>query len=674
MKFILLKISIIVVNCCIFFCTKAQSPAVGIIGFEPLPVNSVLPDGWLRNQLDIMTKGSTGYLDEVLDKLKDNGWIQEEGYKGAELPYWLDGALPLAYLLDDRELKAKVLRYVNRVLETQRPSGYFGPFSESERKTGKAVTSSNCEDGDDWWPRMVMLKVLRQYYMATQDERVIPFMERYFHYQLNSLKQCPLSQWTDWAESRGADNALIVMWLYELTGDEKLVELAALLQDQSYPWTSWFGSRDWVIRAAAYQDYENWMSRHAVNVAMGLKAPLIDYMVSGNRCFLDTLRTGFDDLMMLHGLPMGIFSGDEDLHGNAPSQGVELCAIVEAMFSLEEIIRFTGDVHYMDALERMAFNALPAQTTDDYNAKQYYQIANQVQVDKGVFDFSLPWYRQMCNVFGMKSGYTCCMTNMHQGWTKFASRLWLRSPDKGLAAFTYSPSSVTTTIGEEQYKVTIEQQTSYPFSEDVRFVFRLEEAVSFPLHLRIPGWCEQAVISLNGLELERPAGGQVFILNEKWHDGDELLLHFPMKIAISKWGRNSRAVERGPLVYALKIGERWERGVDEEEGEYYCVYPEGKWNYGLLEEAVNDPEAHFIVKEFSPAGRDFVWNLDHSPLELRTRGKQIPNWQLVDGLARQPVNERKGTYKGEVSPETEEITLVPYGCTKVRVVAFPVVK
>ncbi|MFN2440338.1 MAG: beta-L-arabinofuranosidase domain-containing protein, partial [Chitinophagaceae bacterium] len=76
---------------------------------------------------------------------------------------------------------------------------------------------------------------------------------------------------------------------------------------------------------------------------------------------------------------------DEDLHGNAPTQGTELCAIVESMFSLEHAIGVTGDTHYMDALERMTFNALPAQTTDDYNHKQYFQIANQVHIKKGVF-------------------------------------------------------------------------------------------------------------------------------------------------------------------------------------------------------------------------------------------------------------------------------------------------
>lgn len=87
------------------------------------------------------------------------------------------------------------------------------------------------------------------------------------------------------------------------------------------------------------------------------------------------------------------------------------------MYSLEEAAAITGDASYLDALERMAFNALPSQTTDDCNAK-YFQVANQVQISKGVFNFSLPFEREMTNVLGMRSGYTCCLANMHQGWPK----------------------------------------------------------------------------------------------------------------------------------------------------------------------------------------------------------------------------------------------------------------
>ena len=102
------------------------------------------------------------------------------------------------------------------------------------------------------------------------------------------------------------------------------------------------------------------MNRLGVNVAMGIKLPAIYYHFTQKKEYLDSLKTGFTDLTLLHGLPNGMFSTDEDLHGNLPTQGTELCAIVEAMFSLEEIISITGDNSYADAVERIAFNTLPA--------------------------------------------------------------------------------------------------------------------------------------------------------------------------------------------------------------------------------------------------------------------------------------------------------------------------
>lgn len=643
--------------------------------YEPLPLGAITPEGWLRNQLTIMRKGTSGHLDEVYGKVKnDNGWLGGAGDGWEETPYWLDGALPLAYLLDDKILQEKVLKYVNWTLENQRPSGYFGPITKEERERKISITAANCAAGDDWWPKMVMLKVLQQYYSATADKRVVPFMTKYFRYQLEAIKTCPVGKWTDWATSRGADNVMMAQWLYSITKEPFLLELASRLESQSFPWSRWLANRDWVINAATYQNDEHWMQRHGVNVGMALKSPAVNFQRTKDSAYLKGLATGFHDLMTLHGLPMGIFSADEDLHGNDPVQGTELCAIVEAMYSLEEIIAITGDPHYMDALERMTFNALPTQTTDDYNAKQYFQIANQVQVSRGVFSFSLPFEREMNNVFGMRSGYTCCLANMHQGWTKFTSHLWYATRGKGLAALEYSPSTISANVGRNAVPITIREVTAYPFEETVRFELSLEKETAFPLQLRIPAWCNEALISLNGTELRREKGGQVITINRSWKNNDRLTLQLPMQMTTSNWGRNSRAVERGPLVYALKLEEQWEKGHDEKEGDYFSVSAKQDWNYGLLESIVKDPAAHLQLKALQPVSDSFVWNQASAPLAIIATGKKIPAWKITDGIAPQPVTDRTGVYRGKVNDEQEKITLIPYGCTKVRIVAFPVVK
>ncbi|HBB90202.1 MAG TPA: hypothetical protein DC042_00335, partial [Bacteroidales bacterium] len=151
-----------------------------------LPLGSVKPQGWLLEQLTIMNKGLTGHLEEVYPAIsKDNGWLGGTGESLEATPYWLDGALPLAWLLDDPVLKGKVLKYIDWVLDNQRPSGYFGPYTKYERDSGAKV--ENINQGDDLWPRMVMLKVLQQHYSATGDKRVIPFMTRYFRFQYENL-------------------------------------------------------------------------------------------------------------------------------------------------------------------------------------------------------------------------------------------------------------------------------------------------------------------------------------------------------------------------------------------------------------------------------------------------------------------------------------------------------
>jgi hypothetical protein len=620
-----------------------------------------------------MRKGTTGHLDEVHKKIAtDNGWLGGKGDGWEETPYWLDGAVPLAYLLDDAGMKEKVLKYINWTLDHQRKSGYFGPVTKWERETGKEVTADQCVNGEDWWPKMIMLKVLQQYYLSTKDSRVLPFMTKYFRYQLNTLNPCPLNKWTEWAEARGVDNMLIAQWVYSKTKDPAIPKLVAILQKQSFKWADWIGGRDWVINAAAYQDEKDWMRRHGVNVGMGIKDPVVQYQRTGDKKYLEIMKRGFNDIMTLHGLPMGVFSADEDLHGNLPTQGTELCAVTESMFSLEEATAISGDPFYMDALERIAFNALPAQTTDDYNNKQYFQIANQVQISRGVFDFSLPFDRQMNNVLGMKSGYTCCLANMHQGWTKFASHLWFKKGN-GLSALAYSPNSITTTVGATGKLVTIDEDTQYPFESDIRFTITTTGAVAFPLELRIPAWAKKATVSINGKLYNTYNRGQIISINRTWKSGDKVTLSLPMELKATEWGRNSRAVERGPLVYALKVKEKWEKGTEERQGEYFSVFPDSDWNYGLLDSTLNNMNQHFEVKKISEVGTDFVWNLQHAPIEITAKGKQIPDWKVVNGVAVQPVTDRTGIYKGKVDKEVQRITLVPYGCTKVRIVAFPVV-
>jgi hypothetical protein len=235
----------------------------------------------------------------------------------------------------------------------------------------------------------------------------------------------------------------------------------------------------------------------------------------------------------------------------------------------------------------------------------------------------------------------------------------------------YSPSEIKTTVKGES--ITISEETNYPFEDVINFKFAMKKPVTIPLQLRIPAWCTEAIVTLNGKALRTAKGGQIITLEQTWKDKDILMLQLPMEVTTSNWAKNSRAVERGPLVYALKLGERWEKGNEPTEGDYFSIYPTEAWNYGILQDAIRDPKAKLQVT-VRPVATPFVWNQQHAPITITAPARKIPDWKIVNGIAHQPITTRTNVYQGETGKEIETISLIPYGCTKVRVVAFPVVK
>ncbi len=123
----------------------------------------------------------------------------------------------------------------------------------------------------------------------------------------------------------------------------------------------------------------------------------------------------------------------------------------------------------------------------------------------------------------------------------------------------------------------------------------MKTPVEFPFEIRIPAWCKEPSVKVNGKKVQVENGAQIIAINRKWSNLDQIVVHFPMEVTTSNWGRNSVAVERGPLVYALKIKERWEKGNAASEGNYFSVFPESEWNFGLTQDAVKNPEEKMRV-------------------------------------------------------------------------------
>ncbi|MEZ4700429.1 MAG: glycoside hydrolase family 127 protein [Rhodothermales bacterium] len=622
-----------------------------------LPIGAVKPEGWLLEELRRQANGMTGRLDEWYPTVgATNGWLGGDGDVWERGPYWLDGLVPLAYILEDVHLIEKARPYIEWTLASQREDGFFGPAPE-EASTENTAQQQR-KNAADWWPRMVMLKVLQQWYEATGDERVPAFMTNYFRYQLARLDVEPLGHWTGWATARGGENQASILWLYNLTGEPFLLELGQKIFEQSNDWTGDFE------KGKVSTDY--WYT-HVVNVAMGIKQPAIEYLQTGDIRYLNAVRTGLAGLMEKHGQASGMFSGDELIHGTEPTRGTELCAVVELMFSLETLMAITGDVDYIDRLEKIAYNALPTQVNDDHTGRQYFQQVNQVRVSFGDHQLFYDGYQDaLC--YGLLTGYPCCTTNYHQGWPKFTRSLWLASQDRGLAALVYAPSHVTARVGADGREVTLREETNYPFEEQVRFVVETDAPTTFPLHLRIPAWAEGARLRINSAEWEPQIPGRIVTVDREWRDGDAVTLELPMAVRMSTWYERSVAVERGPLLYALPVDEN-KRLVDApkpgaDEHARWEMTPTAAWNYGLVFDRSDLAASFEVVTTDMPA---YPWTADAVPVRIKANGVRIPGWHEYNGSAGRtppsPVRVENGV--------AEPITLIPYGASTLRVAAFP---
>jgi hypothetical protein len=640
--------------------TQAKAPLRQSPYIE-LPLGAIKPQGWLREMLIRQKTGATGNLDKLYPLVmgKRNGWLGGDGDLWERGPYWIDGLLPLAYILQDKALIAKVKPWIEWSIKSQRPDGYFGPSKDLGPEPG--IQRDNAQD---WWPKIVMLKVLQQYYSATGDKRVINLMTNYFKYQLKELPTHPLDHWTFWARYRGGDNLAMVLWLYNQTGDKFLLDLADLVHKQTFDFTNAFLNTDLLST-------DN--SIHGVNLAEGMKEPAIYYQYHPEAKYADAMTKGFKDLRRFNESVPGMFGGDESLHGNNPTQGSELCSAVEMMYTLENTLAITGDLSYADHLEKIAFNVMPTQIDENFVGRQYFQQANQVMLTRATRNFDVNHDgTDVC--YGILTGYACCTSNMHQGWPKFAQNLWYATPDKGLAALVYSANEVKAFVGNNT-EVSFKEETNYPFDETIKFTFGSKKNVSFPLSLRIPEWCSKASIKINGTDYQQPNGNQIVKITREWKQGDVVELTLPMHVFKNTGYENSISIQRGPIVYALKIGEQEKvvkTGKDSIDygNSFTEIRPTTPWNYGLIRVDDNKLTDSYKVENIKPVSAN-PWTAANAPIQIKTKGRRIPSWGLYNESAGPLPFSTIWNFK--TAKEEEELILIPYGCSRLRITQFPVI-
>jgi Beta-L-arabinofuranosidase, GH127/F5/8 type C domain len=603
--------------------------------FIKLPVGAITPKGWLRHQLEFEANGMEGRLPEVSRwlKLDGNGWIDPKAKGGwEELPYWLKGFGDLGYVLRDEKIIAAARQWLDGIIGTQQPDGWFGPQGLRAALNGQP----------DMWPHMPVLNALQSFYEFSSDERVLKLMTAYFKWQ-NTLPPAAFS--AGWAKVRFGDNLESVYWLYNRTGEAWLLDLAKKIHENMARWDT--GIISW----------------HNVNIAEGFREPTEYWMQAKD----EPLRTGaernYQEVMGRYGqFPGGGFAGDENCRPgySDPRQGFETCGWVEFMHSFEMLTRITGDPVWVDRCEEIAFNSLPAALTPDAKALHYLTGANMVQLDK---KNKSPGVQNGGTMLSYSPAiYRCCQHNQGMGWPYYAEELWLATPDNGLCASLYAASEVSAKVGDGA-TVKITEETDYPFNETIKLTIATPKTVAFPLYLRMPRWSSKITVVING-QPQPAAAGNFIRINRTWSNGDTVMLQLPMQVTTRRWEKNKNAVsvDYGPLTFSLKIGEKRQRYGGTDAWPESEVFPTTPWNYGLVLDGSFE-----LVRNSSPLPEQ-PFTPDTAPLQIKAHARKIPGWTqdrngLLNVLHPSPVKSTE---------PVESVTLIPMGAARLRITAFPV--
>ena len=635
-----------------------------------LPLGSIRAQGWLRDQLLRSKEGMGGHLDELEPDMIGNSYITRSRVQGldpayqagwcAEIgaAYWL-GLIELAFTLQDNALIQKAEQWVNGFLATQEADGYLGTYN----------TWDNREEDYNAWGCMWAYRALLSFYEATGRRDILDAVHRGLSWFCRS-----------WAEHKteyvGATilEAMVVVYCY--TGDKNLLQFAEDYLDWLDQYSHWpNGPKHFASGKLQYN------SMHTVAYGEEVKLPALVYLASGERERLETTVTGlhtiFEKIIQPTG---GAGSNSEYLSPPAATTETEYCNFATFQQTYSWMSMITGDPVYGDEMERIAFNGAQGGRKKDEKAIAYFTAPNQASatIISSIYAVDSEPYSPCHHV----ACYPCQSVRV---LPEFLRGSCLTDQQGGYYFLNYGPME----IGTDGFGALVD--TLYPFRDTIRITLKACPVGETSLFFRIPSWCEGAKIRVNGQNSDavcRP--GQFAQITRLWQAGDEITLHFPMRVKIERVndrdmsGKFPQVVSYGPLIFCLPVPEKWQPFA----GPSLTPLPEGWTWYEVRADYTDAPINIYdsISRRYDAFPHNFAMEegLDPSRITVEELPANGYVWENPPLRLKVPLHKAKYCFSPnaprtfevyeapiEAEPAEQTLELWPYGCTALRITYFP---
>ncbi len=635
--------------------------------YRPFDLGELKPEGWLKDWAQLAAKGMTKTIGEEYTEFV-KGWASadEPGWWHYEqTAYYTDGFTRLGFLLDDSLLVNRSRKVMEAVVARQKPNGYI--HSNTKEYVEKWGTTE--ADGGLYWSEGVFCRGALAYYSATKDEKVLNMVKKVY-------ENYPLFKYdTTGYPFNGGDLDSFRF----LCGVENLFELSRLTGDMSFAnraltvlnnfdpafIESWARKKEFLRTAIS----------HGVSFNEAAKLPAIGYIFNSNPEYLAASVNNYEFLQENSMLPSGVNSSNEHLHGIGAFEAAESCDVSDFMWSNIWLARACGASKYGDRIEQDAFNALPGALNYTFTQCVYTQAPNRIP------GFHLR-IRDDGSYFKPMHWPTCCPSNINRALPNYIMNMAMINGNDELMWLTYGPAHLKTRDG----KFDIVCETEYPFRDVLTFTLNAIPRNQV-LRMRIPQWCSDPSISINGKEQKFTVEDGYVTLNGKWKAGDKIQMTFPMQPKLvtgrekfpyfegkkaPSWGimvdyngsmkldgfvdqGRCAWVTYGPLLFAMSMQKANRESYDINE-EHWTEY-----RYALTPESLEG-----VSVENLPMNYPFDWRWTYAPIVMNAKANLV-DWEPDRGDPVMPLE----------TPETLEkdlkVKLYPYGFLAYRLSMFPYV-